>query len=92
MASERAKNMKAVEEQLIVTDPEIMGGTPVFAGTRVPIESLFEWLEDEYTLDDYLDSFPSVERSQAVALLELAKKLILDENTLRQMRTAPLEA
>jgi uncharacterized protein (DUF433 family) len=83
--------MKAVTEKLIVVDPEIMGGTPVFAGTRVPIEYLFEWL-DQYSLDEFLDSFPSVERSQAVALLKVAKDLLLDENTLRRMCVTPVEA
>jgi uncharacterized protein (DUF433 family) len=66
-------------------------GTIRVGGTRVPIEYLFDWL-DEYSLDEFLDNFPSVERSQAVALLQLAKTLILDENTLRRMPTAYIEA
>lgn len=68
-------------------DPEILGGTPVFRGTRVPIESLFTHLEDGIPLDEFLDDFPTVSREQAVALLEFAESLvsqqafkILDEN------------
>jgi uncharacterized protein (DUF433 family) len=53
-------------------DPEIMGGEAVFLGTRVPAESLFDYLADGYTLDEFLDNFPSVTREQAVTLLELA--------------------
>ncbi len=57
---------------LIISDPEIMGGTPVFKGTRVPVDSLLDWLEDGYTIDDYLYSFPSVSKEQAIAVLRLA--------------------
>ncbi len=66
--------------QLINRDPEIMSGTPVFMGTRVPVQTLFDWLEDgEYSLDDFLDNFPSVSREQAVAVLEVYRKLLLAE-------------
>ncbi len=54
---------------LITIDPEILGGTPVFKGTRVPIKSLFEYLEDNYTLDEFLECFPTVTRNMAIALL-----------------------
>jgi uncharacterized protein (DUF433 family) len=53
----------------VVRDPEILGGTPVFKGTRVPARILFEYLADGLTLDYFLETFPSVERGQAVALL-----------------------
>ena len=53
-------------------DPEILGGTPVFAGTRVPIESLFDHLEDGVSLDDFLDDFPTVERHQATTIMNTA--------------------
>ena len=53
----------------VVRDPEILGGTPVFKGTRVPARILFEYLADGLSLDYFLESFPSVERVQAVALL-----------------------
>jgi uncharacterized protein (DUF433 family) len=58
---------------LITIDPEILGGTPVFKGTRVPIKSLFEYLEDNYTLDEFLECFPSVTREMAVGLLEVSR-------------------
>ena len=60
----------------IKIDPEIMGGTPCFAGTRVPVQTLFDLLEKGRTLDYFLEHFPSVERHQAVAVLELAKAQI----------------
>ena len=58
-------------------DPEILGGTPVFRGTRVPIRSLFDYLEGGETLDEFLRQFPSVQRAQAVALLDLARRSVL---------------
>lgn len=54
-------------------DPEILGGTPVFVGTRVPAASLFDWLAGGATIEEFLDNFPGVSRDQAVALLEEAK-------------------
>lgn len=53
----------------IVIDPQIQGGVPVFAGTRVPVKTLFDWLEGGETLDAFLDDFPSVSRAQVVVLL-----------------------
>ncbi len=61
---------------LINCDPEIMSGAPVFMGTRVPIKTLFDWLEGGSPLDDFLDNFPSVSAAQAIALLELCKRLL----------------
>jgi uncharacterized protein (DUF433 family) len=57
-------------------DPEIMGGTPVFYGTRVPFATLFDYLEAGDPLDVFLDHFPSVSREQAIAALELARKAL----------------
>jgi uncharacterized protein (DUF433 family) len=69
-------------EQLpIHSDPEIMGGTPVFVGTRVPVQTLLEYLEAGDPLDDFLGDFPSVTRNQAVAVLELAKTMLLARAT-----------
>lgn len=65
--------------QLINRDPEIMGGTPVFMGTRVPIKTMFDHLEGDYSLDGFLEQFPTVKREQAVAVLELYKDLLLAE-------------
>ena len=61
---------------LITTDPEILGGTPVFAGTRVPVESLFKYLEGNYTLDEFLDCFPTVTREMAVEVLERSESAL----------------
>ncbi len=59
------------------SDPEIMGGTPVFTGTRVPVQTLLDYLEGGDTLDEFLDGFPGVSREQAIAFLELAKEALL---------------
>ena len=57
-------------DEIVWTDPERMGGTPCFRGTRVPIKSLFDHLESGYTVDYFVYQFPTVKREQAVALLE----------------------
>ncbi len=61
----------------IHSDPEIMGGTPVFVGTRVPVQTLLDYLEAGDPLDEFLEDFPSVSREQVVTVLELAKELLL---------------
>ncbi len=61
-------------EQIVHRYPEILSGTPVFRGTRVPIRSLFDYLEGGDTLDEFLRQFPSVQRKQAIALLDLARE------------------
>jgi uncharacterized protein (DUF433 family) len=58
-------------DEIVRSDPEILGGTPVFKGTRVPVQSLFDYLEGGETLDEFLRQFPSVTRRQAVATLDL---------------------
>jgi uncharacterized protein (DUF433 family) len=63
-------------EQIVRRDPEILGGMPVFVGTRVPIRSLFDDLERGDTLDEFLHQFPSVKREQALALLDLAHQSV----------------
>lgn len=60
-------------------DPEILGGTPVFVGTRVPIQTFIDYLQAGHSLADFLDDFPSVTRNQAVALLEESKHLLLSD-------------
>ena len=62
---------------VIHCDPEIMGGTPVFVGTRVPFQTLLDYLEAGDPLDEFLDDFPTVSREQAVAALEQAKDALL---------------
>ena len=60
---------------IVHSDPEILGGTPVFVGTRVPVKSLYDYLEAGDSLDEFLESFPSVSREQAVAALEFARAM-----------------
>ena len=67
----------AVPEPLIMSSPDRLGGTPVFAGTRVPVESLIDCLEAGDSLDIFLAAFPSVTREHAVAVLELAKAALV---------------
>ena len=62
---------------VVHSDPEILGGTPVFVGTRVPVKSLFDYLEGGETLDEFLRQFPSVKREQAIAALDLARDSLL---------------
>lgn len=61
---------------VIHSDPEIMGGEPVFVGTRVPLRNLFDFLEAGDSLDEFLDEFPSVTREQATGALEIAKEAL----------------
>ena len=63
-------------EQLITTDPETLGGIPVFRGTRVPVKTLIDYLEAGDRLDDFLDDFPTVSREHAIAVLEVAKEAL----------------
>lgn len=62
---------------VIVRDPEILGGMPVFRGTRVPFKNLLDYLESGHTLDEFLEQFPSVTRGAAIAALEHAKELVI---------------
>lgn len=64
---------------IIRVDPEILGGTPVFIGTRVPIKSLFDYLQGGHALGEFLDDFPSVTREQAVTILEHACRALISE-------------
>lgn len=61
---------------VVHSDPEIMGGQPVFVGTRVPAKNLFDYLEAGDSLEEFLDQFPSVSREQAIAALELAREAV----------------
>ena len=62
---------------VIHSDPEILGGTPVFVGTRVPVQSLFHHLEAGDSIEDFLEGFPSVRRDQVIAVLEASRKELL---------------
>jgi len=63
-------------KDIIVKDPDILGGTPVFRGTRVPLQALFDSIESGETLEEFLEGFPSVSRETAVAALEQARELL----------------
>ena len=64
-------------DRAISRDPEVMHGTPVFRGTRVPVQTLFEYLEGGERLEDFLEGFPTVTRALAIQALEEAKHLLL---------------
>ncbi len=67
-------------KDLITIDSEILGGQTVFKGTRVPVETLFDFLEAGYSLDEFLDDFPTVSKNQAIGLLDLANKFFSTKN------------
>ena len=68
------------QEKLVVhRDPKILGGTPVFVGTRVPVKNLFDYLESGDSLEVFLDEYPSVSREQAIAALEMAREAIASD-------------
>ncbi|PYV14301.1 MAG: DUF433 domain-containing protein [Acidobacteria bacterium] len=64
--------------EIVVINPEIMHGTPCFAGTRVPVQTLFDYVAEGDTLDAFLTDFPSVKREQATGLLALAQERLLE--------------
>lgn len=66
-----------MQQNVVSRDPDVLGGTPVFANTRVPVQTLLDYLEEGQTLQAFLDDFPSVSREQAVAVLEQLKELLL---------------
>ena len=65
-----------MSDSIINRDPNILGGTPVFRGTRVPVKAIFDYLENGDSLDEFLDDFPGVSRDQAIGILELARDSI----------------
>ncbi len=69
--------MAANSQSVIIQDPEILSGAPVFRGTRVPFQTLLDYLEAGDTLDEFLEQYPGVSREQAIAALEEAKALML---------------
>jgi len=64
-------------KQIVHSDPEILGGTPVFVGTRVPVQALLDFLEGGDTIEEFLDNYPGVSREQAVAFLEEAGRALI---------------
>jgi uncharacterized protein (DUF433 family) len=67
-----------MQQPVIARNPEVMGGTPVFHGTRVPVQTLLDYLEAGESIDDFLDGFPSVTRAQIVAFLKQAKDRLVE--------------
>lgn len=67
-----------MSREIIISSPDVLGGTPVFAGTRVPAQTLLDYLKAGETIDDFLDGFPSVTRDQVIAFLEEAEERIAD--------------
>lgn len=65
-------------QSLIMVDPEVLGGTPVFKGTRVPVATLFDYLEDNYSLEEFLEYFPTVSREVVTRVLEQSKEALLE--------------
>ena len=65
------------KSSVVRSDPDILGGTPVFVGTRVPLQALIDYLEGGHSLNEFLDDFPTVTRELAVAALEEAKALLI---------------
>jgi uncharacterized protein (DUF433 family) len=66
-----------VASPVVHSDPEIMGGTPVFVGTRVPVQAFIDYLEGGHPLSEFLEDFPTVKREQAIAVLEHAKQILV---------------
>lgn len=73
--------MVAATEAVVHSNPAIVSGTPVFVGTRVPVDNLIDYLQDGYDLDEFLDDFPSVSRHQVVAALEIAREALRSRAT-----------
>jgi uncharacterized protein (DUF433 family) len=71
----------AEQDMPIHSDPDILGGKPVFVGTRVPVQALWDYLEGGDTLDEFLEDFPSVAREQAVTALRLAENMLIAHAT-----------
>jgi uncharacterized protein (DUF433 family) len=68
-----------MKSSVVSIDPEIMGGTPCFAGTRVPVQTLLDYIEAGDSIDEFLDGFPSVSKTAVIAYLEESKRLILEK-------------
>ena len=73
-----------MEYKAISINPEIMGGTAVFKGTRVPVQTIFDYLEGGDSLADFLDDFPSVDKEKAIEVLEMAKLTLTEEKVLHE--------
>ncbi len=72
-----------IEDQVVETNPEVLSGTPVFRGTRVPVQTLIDYLKSGESIESFLDGFPSVSRAQAEAFLQVALESVLELNETR---------
>lgn len=70
-----------MKQRIVSRDPNVMGGTAVFHGTRVPVQTLFDYLEAGDSIDDFLEGFPTVTREQVIAFLEEAKARVLQASS-----------
>jgi uncharacterized protein (DUF433 family) len=70
---------KIVSTSVVVRDPGVMSGEPCFRGTRVPVKTLIDYVEEGETIDEFLDDFPTVGRNQVIAFLEQAERLMITE-------------
>ena len=77
--SEETRSTRPSSQAVVVRDPEILGGRPIFRGTRVPVDVLFDNLADGLTLDEILRSYPTLERRDVLEALRLARKRLLDD-------------
>ena len=77
MLAQDSRPLYTSDGSVVHSDPDIHSGTPVFVGTRVPVQTFIEYLEGGYDIDEFLDNFPSVRREQAMAFLEQAKDSLL---------------
>ena len=75
-------------KEILSIDNDVLGGQPVFSGTRVPIETLFDHIENGITIDEFLEDFPGVSKKQVLALLEVANKLVTSGNIEKLYETA----
>ncbi|WP_035916819.1 DUF433 domain-containing protein [Flavimarina sp. Hel_I_48] len=78
-----------MKTEIIEVNPEILGGTPVFKGTRVPVETLFDHLESGIAIDEFLTDFPTVNKGQVVEVLELAGTFFTSDKIQRIYEIAP---
>ncbi len=67
-----------IDQKWLERNSDILGGTPVFCGTRVPVQTLFDYLEGGHSLEEFLDDFPTVDREQAISALEWMKQVLLE--------------
>src|SRR2546430_13266510 len=81
-----------MSQSVVKIDPEIMSGAPCFAGTRVPIQNLIDYLEGGDSIEDFLEGFPSVSREQVIAFLEEAKECLLAAATRSEEHTSELQS